>query len=200
MSNLSSTTTISKEEILRRFGEVVRNYIVSQMTHDANTIWVASFTAGSITLGDTPSGKAVVGVSPDLPDPNAINDVVKADVVDTSAILRVLRDTLVIYARNQQVFFNNTGNLGSSGSAKLRLTTSNGLDGNMESQIQAAIDNSPQLQKDQTIQAAVWESFFLDCRNVWNGLCNSGNIVTYNFYYCHSSFSQHSSHSSRGRR
>jgi hypothetical protein len=217
---------LSKAEIISRFGAWLRTHILSENDWVASSVIVPGHTAANITGGTTPkrpsgmalyggnppnptmpadvvlplpSGRAMDTAEPGLPTDANFLDSAEADLTQGGSVTRVLRDFMIVYARSQRVFFTNTGNLGGSVSGVIRLSTSNGLDTAMGNQVNSAVTNRG-LTGDAVINASNLENFLSDCRNIWTNLCNTSNVATYQFYYCHTNHSNYSQHGSRGRR
>jgi hypothetical protein len=213
---ISKDNQISKNQLLLRFQERVRDFVVS------STSWVSSTVIRpGVTLGAITGSEAQSTATPAAENISAVTDIVTANLNSTQSIVRAFRDIMVVYSRNNKISVRNLGNspggldyvlnggyrAGDSvpnynvtETAVVRLSTDNGTATLVSSDVTTAANTRNLNSKDNQVDASNLESFFTDCRNIWSNRCNNASLKTYDYNYCHGSFGAHSSHGSRSRR
>lgn len=213
---ISKNNQISKNELLLRFQERVRNLVVD------STSWTRSTAIRpGVTLGAITGNAAQTTTTPETDNISSVSDPISANLNTTQSIIRAFRDIMLIYSRNHKISVRNTGNspggldyvlngvyrAGDSvpnynvtETAVVRMDSDNGTASLVTSDLNTSVNTRNLNTKDNLIDASNLEDFFTDCRNIWTTRCNNAVIRNFDYNYCHGSFGAHSSHGSRSRR
>jgi hypothetical protein len=198
--------TITRENIIAKFNERVRDWVVSN-TNFLNATPVWNQTVGYITANSSAFGGGINRITEVSATPVSIQvtDLISNIGADNSAagkIVKVLKDFLILYANNHRITLNNTGNLAPAnyvGVARLNgtpLATQTAIGTDVDA---AAIASN--VSNGQLITALNLNSFIESCRTIWTNRAFTPSLETFNYSYCHSScHSNVTCYNSRGRR
>jgi hypothetical protein len=216
-----TVTKLDMSEVIKDFTYKVRNYIMV-CTSPANEVIIPAddreITGGGTTTNSSADHRTVGQIVPHvmLPggpansttDPGGPVTPPSGTPINGAQLINLLQTWMTTYARVRKVRFNSVVNSPSVPDPSqtyyvdrvVRLNNNNpSVTANVTNDFNAAVA-SAQLGVAQVVTADKINQLINACQDIWRSRCREPVAENYSYNYCHSNFSSHANHGSRGRR